>query len=165
MNDSLLSKLRSYDKQYASLGQIPAPKRGGESTYLYVHEKCQVMLYAENGHYKRVMAVSTGKAGKRTETPNVTKRLGYTNRGWSCSTLWPESCRTHTEGRFANISDYGNMYNKRGVIGNILVHGSTFVPTYPDSHGCIRVTVKDADWMYDHVGNGQKPLIIITGAY
>lgn len=163
LNGSLLSKLKGLDKRNASLSSISAPKRAGQSTYVYVNQTCQVMFYVENGHYKRVFAVSTGRAGHRT--PNGTWTLGSTQKGWSCSTLYPESCSVQSAGMFSNVSNYGNMYNRRLVNGDIFVHGSMSVPTYPDSHGCIRVSPKDSDTMFKEVGNHAQPKIIIDGAY
>lgn len=163
---SLLKKLRAYDDKYDSLSQISAPKLKKQTTYLLLQQKCQVMMYVEGGKYQRALPVSTGV--KNHETPNGAYYLGYTthNKGWHCSSKYPESCDHHKEGRFANISDYGNMYNRRFFkAGGYFVHGSTSVPTHPASHGCVRVTVTDSDWMYDHVGNGPKPLLVITGKY
>jgi hypothetical protein len=167
----MLDSLRYVNKNFSSLSQIKAPKLDGESTYLLVQKHCQVMFYVENGRYKRVIPVSTGvskansKDGKDHTTPNFKTHLGYTQRGWSCSTEYPESCRRHTEGRFDSISNYGNMYNKRLISGSYYLHGSTDVPTYPASMGCIRVTTADSDWMYDHVGNNEKPYFKVVGNY
>jgi lipoprotein-anchoring transpeptidase ErfK/SrfK len=159
-----LQRLNEYNARYRSLRDIPAPTRSGQSTYVLVNETCQVLIYVENGRYVKVMPVSTGKSGYNT--PNGEYSLGYTQRGWSCSTAYPEGCGTHQEGRFAAAhGSHGNMYNKRRFTGAYYIHGSTSVPTYPASHGCIRVTVGDSDWLYDHVGNGPKPKLIVTGAY
>jgi hypothetical protein len=160
LDSTTYSYLKKYDTSYSSLQKIRAKS---SSEYLVAHETCQAMVYASGGYYQRVMAISTGVS--EHPTPNGSYSLGYTNKGWSCSTLYPESCRNHSEGKFASVSRYGNMYNMRQVVGNIFVHGSTDVPTYPASHGCIRVTVADADWMYDHVGNGARPTITVTGSY
>jgi lipoprotein-anchoring transpeptidase ErfK/SrfK len=48
----------------------------------------------------------------------------------------------------------GGLYNAMYFYGGFAVHGSEFVPDYPDSHGCVRVSVDDADWLYDRVGIG-----------
>jgi len=172
VSSGLLKKLREYNKKYTSLSKIPAPTRESKKTYLVAHEHCQAMLYAENGYYKRVFSISTGIAGH--PTPNGSFWMGSTIKGWSCSTLWPESCRDHSKdaypGRFIKVSRYGNMYNKR-ILSNtkgataLRVHGSTSVPTKPDSHGCIRVRVQDSDWMYDHVGNEGRTRLFIVGQY
>lgn len=160
LDSATYTKLKQYDAAYTSLRQIRAKST---SEYLVAHQTCQAMVYARSGYYQRVMAISTGIPGHTT--PSGSYALGYTQKGWSCSTLYPESCTKQTTGRFAYISNYGNMYNMRQVTGPIYVHGSTSVPTYPASHGCIRVTVSDSDWMYDNVGNSAKPTIYVLGAY
>lgn len=173
----LMSKLRTWNK-YSSLRQIKAPTLAGKSTYLLVLQKCQAILYVQNGVYHRVMAASTGTNaaqsddGESHKTPNGSWYLGYTSRtdghptGWSCSTLYPESCRRHPGvGVNSKYSDYGNMYNKRSIVGDVLLHGSTSVPPRPASHGCVRVTIADSDWMFRNVGNDAKPYIKIVGSY
>jgi lipoprotein-anchoring transpeptidase ErfK/SrfK len=128
------------------------------------------MLYVKSAKYQKAIAVSTGKATtKETTTPNGTFTMDKTSRGWSCSTQYPETCKTQTAGRFANLvtsgskrTNFGNMYNKRHVVNGVYVHGSMNVPTYPGSAGCIRITPADSDWMYDNVN--AMP-IIITGKY
>jgi hypothetical protein len=173
VDSALLAKMRSWNKTYGNLQAMPAPKLDGRTTYLLVLQKCQAILYVANGKYSRVMATSTGMNasqsddGKDHRTPtNKSYLLGYTQRGWSCSTLYPEGCSHHPGvGMNSGVSDYGNMYNKRAVVGDVFVHGSTSVPPHPASHGCIRVTVADSDWMFKNVGNGPKPYIKITGSY
>jgi lipoprotein-anchoring transpeptidase ErfK/SrfK len=163
VNATLLSKLRSYNSTYSNLGAVPAPSKNGHNTYILVNQTCQTLTYVENGHYSRIMTTSTGMSGHRTA--NGTYSMGQTQRGWHCSTSYPESCATHTQGRFASIASFGNMYNRRAVYGSVFVHGSTSVPTTPASHGCIRVTVTNSDWMYDHVGNNGSVYMVIAGAY
>lgn len=163
LDTSTYKKLHSYNNAYSSIRSKSAPSLRGEKTYLKLYQQCQTMLYVENGKYKKVLPVSTGTNGHKT--PNGVYRLGYTQRGWKCSNLYPESCSRQSTGQFKNVSRYGNMYNMRHVTGAIYVHGSTSVPTYPASHGCIRVTTQYSDWMYKHVGNGKKPLLHITGNY
>ena len=167
LNQTDLAWLRAYNLKYSSLGQITQTNREGKSTYMLANETCQTMTYVKANRIVRVMPISTGTAGHAT--PNGLYTMGSTRPGWSCSTLYPESCGYHTEGMNAKYntkgvlySRYGNMYNKRSVNGNILVHGSTSVPTYPASHGCIRVTVADSDWMWRYV----DPMpIMIRGQY
>lgn len=171
LSSELLDVLRFINKKYGNLAQIPAPKLDGHTTYLLVRQKCQVMIYVEDGKYQRIMPVSTGMSasqsgdGKNYRTPTGAYELGHTQRGWSCSTKYPESCSNHTAGEFAYKSPYGNMYNKRHVADGIYVHGSTNVPAYPASHGCIRVTITDSDWMWHHVGNHGTPYIKIVSSY
>ena len=48
----------------------------------------------------------------------------------------------------------GALYNPMYFHGGFAIHGSGSVPYYPASHGCVRVSVGDADWLYDRVGIG-----------
>jgi lipoprotein-anchoring transpeptidase ErfK/SrfK len=174
VSTSFMTSLNSFNSKYKSLAQVPAPAKGGNTTYLVVEKKCQVMFYVQNGRYVKVLPVSTGIQGHRT--PNGSFLLGNTNRGWSCSNLYEGSCRTQTSGRFASVkqttgkfagkSNYGNMYNKRFFkSGGYFIHGSTSVPTSPASHGCIRVTVAASDWMYDNVGNNGAVRLYVVNEY
>jgi lipoprotein-anchoring transpeptidase ErfK/SrfK len=156
-----LSKLRSYNTRYASLTGIAAPALSGRTTYLIVNKTCQSMVFVKNGFYRAVMPVSTGMPGH--DTPVGSYTLGGTQKGWQCSTLYPESCNKQSTGRFVSVSSKGNMYNPRELRGAIFLHGSTSVPTYPASHGCVRVTVATSDWMFDNV-DAALPLRIV-GTY
>lgn len=166
-----LGRLREFNAAYGALGSIPAPAHNGHTTYLLAIETCQTMLYAHGGAYVRAMRISTGKPGYGT--PNGGYYLGTTRPGWSCSTLYPESCYYRSAGMNARYwtkgvlySKYGNMYNKRTITGAYMLHGSSSVPTYPASHGCLRVTVADSDWLYSTVSNSAGTVYLsIIGAY
>lgn len=171
LTDTDLAKLRSYNSWYSRLGSIPAPARNGRSTYLLANETCQTMVYARGGVYVKVFRISTGKAGYNS--PNGNYWLGATYPGWSCSTLFPESCYLHSAGANAwyntkgvKYSKYGNMYNKRSFSGSYMLHGSGSVPTYPASHGCIRVSVANSDWLYRNVSNASGTVYFsVIGQY
>ncbi|CCH75408.1 exported hypothetical protein [Nostocoides australiense Ben110] len=160
LNTETYRKLVEYDNKYSRLNQIGVSSFQGKSTFVHVQQACQTMFYVKDKKVQRVLPVSTGVRGH--ETPFGYYTLANTTRGWYCSTLYPESCRKQTTGEFAYISNFGNMYNPRQVVGAIFVHGSTSVPTYPASHGCIRVTVNDSDWLYHNV---DRMPIFITGKY
>jgi hypothetical protein len=168
----LLSKLRQHSSNYSSLKQISDLKTyNGE--YMVAEKTCQVMFHIINGKFSKVMPISSGNPDVGIETPNKPRNadrsyfiLGNTQRGWHCSTQYPESCRTETAGEFAYISDYGNMYNMRWMNdGGLYVHGSMRVPTYPGSAGCIRVTPADSDWMWNNVGNNGSIRLYVEGMY
>jgi lipoprotein-anchoring transpeptidase ErfK/SrfK len=171
VNTGLLTEMAKFSTDYGTIAKAPAPTKDGQRTYVLVNETCQILLYVENGKYVRAIPVSTGKKGHGT--PNTTEtrkfKLGYTEKGWKCSSKYPDNpdgtCTKHTEGRFATSTSSGNMYNRRLITGDYFIHGSTSVPTYPDSHGCIRVPVSVSDWMYDKVGNGARPALFIEGDY
>jgi N-acetylmuramoyl-L-alanine amidase len=45
------------------------------------------------------------------------------------------------------ISYLGGLYRPFYFRGGYAIHGSTFVPPYPDSHGCVRVELWDMDYL------------------
>lgn len=79
---------------------VPAPEDVASAA-------CQALFYVKDKRFQRVIRVSTGTPGH--ETPFGYYTLSNTLRGWYCSTLYPESCGTHSVGEFSYISDYGNM--------------------------------------------------------
>jgi hypothetical protein len=154
---------------YANLHATPKKSLNGKSTYLLVDQTCQLMQYVYQGTVWAVIPVSTGRPG--LDTPNGSYTLGPTVRGWSCSTIYPETCYLQKNGEFVNfkgadgiVRNKGNMYNKRGFLaGGFYVHGSNTVPTSPQSGGCIRVSVPMADWLYHSVPSGVP--LYVTGKY
>ena len=48
----------------------------------------------------------------------------------------------------------GWLYNAMYFVGGYAIHGSNFVPDWPDSHGCVRVTIEEADYLFDHIPIG-----------
>lgn len=53
----------------------------------------------------------------------------------------------------------GQMYRPLYFHTDWAVHGSGFVPAYPASHGCARVSNADQDWIWDHVPTG-TPVVV-----
>jgi len=48
----------------------------------------------------------------------------------------------------------GSLYRPLYFYDGWAVHGSGYVPAYPASHGCARVSNADEDWIWDNVPNG-----------
>jgi lipoprotein-anchoring transpeptidase ErfK/SrfK len=48
------------------------------------------------------------------------------------------------------IGDLGQIYRPKYFVGGVAIHGSMSVPAYPASHGCVRVTVKAMDFIWDN---------------
>lgn len=44
----------------------------------------------------------------------------------------------------------GQLYRPRYFNGGIAVHGAPNIPSYPASHGCVRVTTTFMDWVWHH---------------
>lgn len=53
----------------------------------------------------------------------------------------------------------GAMYRPLYFHTDWAVHGSSYVPAYPASHGCARVSNADQDWIWNHVPTG-TPVVV-----
>lgn len=170
LDAATLTKLREYNAKYADFHvPVPAIDNGATKSYLVAQQTCQALIYVWEQKVWVTFAMSSGRTGQ--ETPNGTYTVGGTVYGWTCSTEFPETCRTQTTGQYVKHKDaagktrnYGNMYNKRAFkSGGFYIHGSNNIPTYPGSAGCIRVSVEHADWVAGNVPNGTK--LVVTGKY
>jgi N-acetylmuramoyl-L-alanine amidase len=112
-------------KRLASAG-IPRAARGGD--YLEVDKARQVLFDVEGGRVVRVVHVSTGATGN---TPLGTWRVYRKVGGWDWVLWYP-------------------MYFLRGFA----IHGYPSVPTYPASHGCVRIPMWLAPTLYSSHGYG-----------
>jgi len=99
---------------------IPRPRHWHSASSLEVNLSRQVVYLARQGAVLRILDASTGKAS--TPTPvgsfSVLRRIN----GWRLSPL-------------------GLMWRPNYFYRGYAVHGSTSVPAYPASHGCVRVTI------------------------
>ncbi|MBV9293732.1 MAG: peptidoglycan-binding protein [Frankiales bacterium] len=105
----------------------------------------QVLLYAVHGHIVRILDSSTGGGyyytgsdgtQQRAITPTGHFAVVYQRSGWVTSKL-------------------GTLYrpayfNNQGYA----IHGETEVPSYPASHGCVRITVPARDRLGSKLYNG-----------
>jgi lipoprotein-anchoring transpeptidase ErfK/SrfK len=112
------------------------PARSGEPNRIEVDLTRQVLYLFQGGEVTAIMPVSSGN-GELFDTPSglgraVTPRGDYTFQryidGW-------------------RISYLGGLYRPWYFVGGYAIHGSTSVPAYPASHGCIRIPLWEADWL------------------
>ena len=47
------------------------------------------------------------------------------------------------------MSHLGRLWRLKYFNGGIAFHGSGFIPGYPDSHGCARLSISAMDFFYD----------------
>ena len=76
--------------------------------------------------------------------------LAHTPRGWF-EIYWRDP--GWAEG------DLGWLYNALYFTGPFAIHGSNSVPYYPASHGCVRVSIEDAEWLFTRIDDG-TPVIV-----
>jgi peptidoglycan hydrolase-like protein with peptidoglycan-binding domain len=64
---------------------------------------------------------------------------------------------------FEEKAPLGTLYRPMYFKGGYAVHGSRSVPGYPASHGCVRVSYEDEDWLFPLIPSG-TPVVIYGGA-
>ena len=121
--------------------QRPSPV-SGSGDLIEVDKTHQVLLVVRNGRTLWAFNTSTG-----TEQP-------YTYQGTREVAVTP----TGTYTIFRQVNGYdegplGQLYRPKYFNGGIAIHGYTFVPTYPASHGCVRVTNDAMDFLWDPATN------------
>lgn len=56
----------------------------------------------------------------------------------------------------------GTLYRPLYFVGGYAIHGSPYVPDYPDSHGCVRLSDEDQDWLWDHAPDDLQVSVYAT---
>ena len=82
----------------------------------------------ETGTVSRILPVSTGNEGRYVDHGQVHR--AHTPRG---------TFKVLRKINGLRVSSLGTLYYPSYILNGIAVHGSLSVPTYPASHGCIRV--------------------------
>jgi lipoprotein-anchoring transpeptidase ErfK/SrfK len=129
----------------AKLARPVAPRLLGRrsGTYVEINLTKQVLVVGSNGAVSRVLDVSTGSgrpyvSGGSTRvarTPVGDFRIQRKINAWRTSTL-------------------GRLWRPAYFYGGYAIHGSYSVPSYPASHGCVRVTIANMDRIYDSLTIG-----------
>jgi L,D-transpeptidase catalytic domain/Putative peptidoglycan binding domain len=122
---------------WRTLGKAAAPKPRykGPSPHIEVDKSRQILLVVERGRVVRVLPVSSGATGNTPE--------GRHQIRWKApaTTTWLGS---------------GILYRTLTFVGNsFAIHGWYSVPPYPASHGCVRIPIFMADWLYNRTPVGE----------
>jgi N-acetylmuramoyl-L-alanine amidase len=112
---------------------VPVPRFAHSGYSIEVNITKQVVYLARAGTIVRILDSSTGKASTPTPLGNfsVYRRID----GWRESSL-------------------GLLWRPNYFTGGFALHGSTSVPTFPASHGCVRVTVPAMNRLWSLLGIG-----------
>jgi peptidoglycan hydrolase-like protein with peptidoglycan-binding domain len=121
-------------------------------TLVEVDKTKQLLFFVVDGKTQWVFNTSTanGKAYEETDknTPGeIIKGVAITPNG--LHSVYREKPEGWWDG------DLGRIYRPKYVIGGVAVHGSSSIPNYPASHGCIRVSVPAMDYIWD---SGMMPM-------
>lgn len=124
----------------------PASAVTVEGTLAEVDKERQLLFLVVEGKTVAVLNASTGD-DREYEEPD-SNSPGVIIRGVA---LTPEGTfkidRERPDGWW--IGDLGQIYRPKYFIGGVAIHGSTSVPAYPASHGCVRVSVSAMDMIWD----------------
>jgi lipoprotein-anchoring transpeptidase ErfK/SrfK len=126
-------------KVWRALEQRVRPRaRSTRGHVIEVDKKRQVLKIVNDGKVRYTLNTSTG-SGER-----------YASRG----SMHIASTPSGSYRVFRQIDGYrhaplGLLYRPKYFNGGIAVHGANSVPTYPASHGCVRVSNAAADWIWD----------------
>jgi lipoprotein-anchoring transpeptidase ErfK/SrfK len=122
---------------WRALGQevVPVPRYRGAGTHLEVSKSRQILIVVRDGETTAYLPVSSGAGGI---TP-----VG------SFSVLWKAPATTTWLGSAI-------LYRTMTIHGNVAIHGYPSVPTYPASHGCVRIPIWLADWLYRQTPVGER---------
>ncbi|MEP1124231.1 MAG: L,D-transpeptidase family protein [Ilumatobacter sp.] len=139
----------SVDEQTAqalTVETVRPQSRANSGTLVEIDKGKQVLFFVIDGRTEWVLNVSTGNGEAYTEPDQNTP--GETIDGVS---LTPsglhEVNRERAEGWWEG--DLGRIYRPKYFVGGVAVHGSSSIPNYPASHGCVRVSVPAMDWIWD----------------
>jgi len=126
---------------------IPAIATTKEGTLAEVDKLRQLLFLVQDGITTYVMNASTGDDRAYEEPDGNTP--GVMIKGTAVTPVGSFKIdRERPEGWW--IGDLGQIYRPKYFIGGVAIHGSMSVPAYPASHGCVRVSVKAMDFIWDN---------------
>lgn len=132
---NLMSRTEDADKSVFDMAfrgqgafKLRYPKAGRHVEFDWTR---QVLVLADNGRAERVYHASSGKPS----TPTVFGTFHFYRKSPGMA---PDG-----------------MYYSSYFIGGYAVHGYASVPTYPASHGCIRIPLSDAITVYNEISLGE----------
>ena len=115
------------------------PTRQGPPNRIEVDKTRQILIKVRGGEVAGVLPVSTGATGNTPEGVHQIRWKAPSTTTW----LGP-----------------GILYRTLTFFGNAFaIHGWESVPAYPASHGCVRVPIWTADWLYDRSPVGETVIV------
>lgn len=114
---------------------VPAPRYRTGDTHIEVSKSRQILMVVRDGETLWYLPVSSGATGN---TPVGSFRI-----------LWKALATTTWLGPAI-------LYRTMTFHTNFAIHGFPSVPAYPASHGCVRVPIWVADWLYQQSPVGER---------
>jgi len=114
---------------------VPTPRYHGQGTHIEVEKERQILMIVRNGETVSYLPVSSGAGGI---TPVGNYRI-----------LWKALATTTWLGPAI-------LYRTMTFHTHYAIHGFPSVPAYPASHGCVRIPIWIADWLYQQSPVGER---------
>lgn len=119
-----------------ALDVTPTP-RPASGSLIEVNLQADLLMILRNGHLWTTLNTSTG--GGYT----------YTSQGATSVALTPEGVfHIYSEINGADIAPLGELWRPKFFTGGYALHGDGYVPSFPVSHGCVRVSNEAIDWIW-----------------
>lgn len=111
------------------------PRYRGPAHHIEVDKTRQILMEVRGGNVVAVLPVSTGATGNTPEGRHQIRWKAPATTTW----LGPAIL-------YRTLTFYGNSF---------AIHGFPSVPAYPASHGCVRIPIWAADWLYQRSPVGE----------
>ena len=119
------------------LGAPTSVRARSEADRIEIDLKAQVLYVVKDNAVEAVVGISSGNGGTYTNSVGRTS-IAKTPEG---------RYSFYLERNYNHRSYLGTMYKPYYFYGGYAIHGSPSVPGYPASHGCVRVTNNDMDFL------------------
>jgi hypothetical protein len=111
------------------------PRYRNPSPHIEIDKTRQILLVVRGGEVTAVLPVSSGATGNTPEGKHAIRWKAPSTTTWLGS---------------------GILYRTMTFVGNsFAIHGWVDVPSYPASHGCVRIPIWTADWLYQQSPVGE----------
>ena len=128
----------------------PRPAENHDGIHSEADLKRQVMTVYRNSDILRILPISSG-SGESYE--DLEGGIGIAKTPIGNFDFFAHSWGIHKD-------HLGELFNPVFFhVDGYAVHGDLFVPSYPASHGCIRIPIKDSEWFVKTVPLG-SPLLV-----
>jgi hypothetical protein len=124
-------------------GVVPQP-RSTSGYVIEVNLADDLVMFVNNGHVNLVFNTSTG--GGYTYTQDGVTNVALTPQG---------HFQLYRQVNGLVVDSLGALWRPKFFTGGFAIHGDTFVPPEPVSHGCVRVSNEAIDWIW---ANNVAPL-------
>lgn len=126
--------------------------RANAGTLVEVDKLQQLLYFVVDGQTAWILNTSTGSGKEYTAPDKNTPGEMITGVSITPNGLHKVN-RERPDGWWEG--DLGTIYRPKYFAGGAAVHGSNSIPSYPASHGCVRVSVPAMDWIW---ASGIMPL-------